>query len=206
MTTVLSGTGQPAACTQTMRKPLLLLLFMSLSVLALGDSPGIVFPDDSDQARGDKQFNLSIPVATSSSAFKVMNLKRFVPFGCEDGSEYCEDSADYPDVDSVKEIVKNIGNPELTKLLFTQRGVADPLQTRNRAPVPITYEHFGNTNSRLNPKIVGTILTESSTATIPNSEPRNPWDDNFITETPLCPTIENYVFPKTAKTRTRQWR
>ena len=176
-----------------------ILLFL-ISSATHGDMADIVFPDD----RVEKQFNLSVPVSTSSE-YKVRNIQNFIPTGCDD--DYCEDSDEYPDVESVKEIVKNFGNPDFTQLLFTQIGVTDPLKIKNRAPVPIPYESFDSVNSRLNPKIVGTILTESSTAQIPYSQPREPWDENdLISETPLCHTIENYVFPKTAKTRKRQWR
>ena len=82
--------------------------------MTLGDNPDIVFPDDA-------QYSLSTPVITSSD-YKVMSLTKFIPAGC-DNSDYCEDSADYPDVESVKEIVNNFGNHDLTKILFT---VTDP--------------------------------------------------------------------------------
>eukprot|EP00092_Neocalanus_flemingeri_P004118 GFUD01004431.1.p1 GENE.GFUD01004431.1~~GFUD01004431.1.p1 ORF type:complete len:277 (+),score=63.73 GFUD01004431.1:342-1172(+) len=140
-----------------------------------------------------------------------MYLTKFTPKGC-DNSDYCEDSDDYPDINSVKEIVKKFGNPDLTQILFSQVGVPDHLQTRNRAPVPIPYEEtFGDVSSRLNPKIVSTITTDGDTAQVPSqsppSQPRQPWAEyDWISETPLCHTVESYVFPKTAKTRSRQWR
>ena len=156
---------------------------------------GLVFPDEQTQIK--KQFNLSIPVKTSSDLkVRLMSRNTFLPRGC-DNSDYCIESEDYPDIESVKEIVKNFGNSDLTQLFFH-----DPLETKTEAEVSIP-----DVSSRLNPKIVGWgITTEEDTAQIPYSA-RQPWDEyDLITETPLCHTISNYVFPKTAKTRSRQSR
>ena len=48
-------------------------------------------------------------------------LPLFVPAGC-DGSDYCEDSLDYPDNDTLMEIINNNSDNHLLQLLFTQVG------------------------------------------------------------------------------------
>ena len=49
-------------------------------------------------------------------------LPLFVPAGC-DGSDYCEDSLDYPDNDTVMEIINNNSDNHLLQQLFTVTGM-----------------------------------------------------------------------------------
>ena len=137
-------------------------------------------------------------------ATSVTDLARFIPTGCA-GSDYCEESPDYPEVENLKEIVKKLGETDLTQILFPKIHISDPLQTRNRAAVPVDSEDSQT------PKIVDTIIMESDSEVLlsfgsptPFSQP---WDDyDLISETPLCQVLESYVFPKTAKSRSSQWR
>ena len=150
-------------------------------MLASTGAQDIVFPDVQNSTSG--QYNLSIP---TSSEYKVKDLLKFIPVGCGD-SDYCEDSPDYPDAESVKEIVRNFGNPDLAQILFTQIGAA--------------VEEDAEDGSGENHDSVATFIIAGKT------QPQQPpVEYNLISLTPLCHTIDNYVFPKTAKTRSSQWR
>ena len=168
-----------------------------LSVLA------VMITIASEATTGTQEFILSDPVLTRVVT-TLIDLTRFIPTGCA-GSDYCEDSPDYPDLGSLKEIVKKLGESDLTHLLFPNMHIIDPLQTRNRAAVPIQSE------DSLTPTVVDTIIMESDMAVIPSVASSTtftkPWDDyDLISETPLCHVLESYVFPKTAKSRSSQWR
>ena len=168
-----------------------------LSVLA------VMITIASGASTGTQEFSLSDPVLTRDVT-TLIDLTRFIPTGCA-GSDYCEDSPDYPEVDSLQEIVKQIGDNDLTQLLFPKIHISDHFQTRNRAAVPIESE------DSLTPTVVDTIIMESDMAVIPSfASPTTftqPWDDyDLISETPLCHVLESYVFPKTAKSRSSQWR
>jgi len=166
---------------------------------SLSAHPVIVFPQDY-QTRLERQYNLSKPVETNSAA--IMSLDRFIPKGCEDSSsDYCEAAGDYPDKETVREIVVGTGDHHLARLLFTHTNT--PVSS-TREPVPVLYDQgqFGDISSRLPPD--RGINTESSTATIPREQP---WDESdLVLETPLCDFQETFVFPRTARTRARQWR
>ena len=176
--------------------PCVLLMSMhSVFSQTLSAQPSIVFPQD-NKTRVVRQFNLSTPVVTNS-AITIMNLGMFIPSGCEDSnSDYCGDSGDYPDEDIVKGIVVSGGDNDLTRLLFSNH------VTKPRSPTPLLYQQFGDASSRLPPD--RSIITESSTATIPRE---NTWEESdWLMESPLCDFEETFVFPKTARTRARQWR
>ena len=163
----------------------------------------IVFPNESEGTITQRHFNLSIPI-TANYASQVMNASKFVPRGCDDG-DYCEESNDYPDDESVKEIVKSLGDTKITELLFNELSSLDSVKGKKKLPVPITYENFDDISSRLNPEIVGSIITEGDTAEIPES--RNPWDeDEYLRESPICDSVESYIRPRTARARSGQWR
>ena len=169
----------PSIAQSTMVPGHAMILLASTTYAAAQD---IVFP--THQASASAQFNLSIP---TSSEQKVEDLTKFVPAGCDD-NDYCEDSLDYPDEETVMEIVKNVSNPALVQMLFTQIGF---LAKQDEYVIE--------------PKIAKTIIIESDKPTkmLPDD-----LDDDYdlILMTPLCHTVENFVFPKTAKTRSSQWR
>ena len=99
------------------------------------------------------------------------DLTKFVPADCGD-NDYCEDSLDYPDEESLMEIVRNMSDTDLVQLLFRQIGVL------TKQPSKVT-----------------------------KGRPKNPDDEyELIFWTSLCHTVESFVFPKTAKTRSSQWR
>ena len=140
---------------------------------------------------------MSDPVISSES--NARQLAYFTPGGCG-GSDYCEDTPDYPDEEIIRDIVGKLGRDNLVTQIF-----------------------FNNTLANNQTVAVEKILTEDDTAVIAESDydnvqvlPSKPLTirgnfettDEFdlVRETPLCHFIESFVFPKTAKTRSNQWR
>ena len=136
-----------------------------------------------------QEFRLSEPVISSES--NARQLAYFTPGGCG-GSDYCEDTPDYPDEEIIRDIVGKLGRDNL-----------------------VTHIFFNNTLDNNQTAVVDKILTDYDTAEIAysdydpltlrgNFETTDEFD--LVRETPLCHFIESFVFPKTAKTRSNQWR
>ena len=79
----------------------------------------IVFPTQDTSISSSPQFNLSTPTTSDK---RVEELSLFVPAGC-DGSDYCEESLDYPDNETLIEIINNNSDNHLLQQLFTMTGV-----------------------------------------------------------------------------------
>ena len=95
----------------------------------------IVFPTQDTSNSSSTLFNLSTP---TTSDHRVEQLSLFVPAGC-DGSDYCEDSLDYPDNDTVMEIINNNSDNHLLQQLFTVTGMISD-NSRDEYMVEDDYE------------------------------------------------------------------
>ena len=153
---------------------------------------------------GEQVYSMSDPVITSSQ-LSVMEVRKFLPTGC-DGSDYCEETLDYPDVDIMKEIVSKLGKNELTKILFAKLDGTKLLQANSRASIPTVKERFAELDFEVNGEVAKMIPIAEDNAQVPTAHAQ-PWDEYLtVSETPVCQAVETYVFPKTARTRSSQWR
>jgi len=128
----------------------------------------------------------------------------FIPSGCGSGEDYCEEVSDYPDQDTIKQIVRNSTSKVEAAILFDKP--AREVQVEEKAAVPLTY------SSRLRPGVVDTITTEEKTLRLPQDtgvvelQGKANIEYNFVEESPVCASLDSYVYPRSARTVDRKWR
>jgi len=184
----------------------------------------IVFSElNSDSTR---RGGMSKPLSQQNS--KPVPIKTdFLPRGCGDDQDFCEVDTNYPDINTIKRIVRANSSELELKLLFSSPDFpALTYSSQANQPIPIS-NIFEKMSSGRPPPPAGnpaqpasTSVQEQGRVPLPETDEVSSSDttvilDNDIAtrfggslqeETAVCVAHESFIYPKTAKNIAEEWR
>jgi len=179
-----------------MRDTFVLVLILAFTVRCQVNRSGsrILFEDFQD-TQPRRKFRLSEPIRSEQLSESLLTTN-FVPSsGCDDAT-YCNSTNEYPSQESLLRILNSEGDGHLLRMLYHH----EPQKPEIYRPT-----------TRLRPSVGITSEDTEAEYTSGDWDVQQRWNpDNTDLpahlEQPLCDEITQYVYPKSAITRSKQWR